>query len=75
MVADTSYQGINLLNGGSLSVTFDENRTHNYTVSGQDMSSAGLGVDAAAWENVRDIETSVVLMIEVLVLIFKTIKQ
>ena len=39
LVQDSSYQGINLLNGGNLTVTFDENRTNNFVVSGKDMTA------------------------------------
>jgi len=39
LIGDSSYQGINLLNGGDLTVTFDENRVHNFTVQGKTMTT------------------------------------
>ena len=50
LVQDSSYQGINLLNGGNLTVTFDENRTNNFVVSGKDMTSDLQTTQAAAFK-------------------------
>ncbi len=45
---DTGYNGINLLNGDSLKVTFNEKDTSSLTIKGVTFDSIGLGVDAAA---------------------------
>ena len=37
LVTDASYQGINLLKGGSLTVTFNETRTNRFTIQGDDI--------------------------------------
>ena len=37
LVSDASYQGINLLKGGSLTVTFNETRTNRFTIQGDDI--------------------------------------
>ncbi|MCQ2740567.1 MAG: hypothetical protein MJ210_00390 [Alphaproteobacteria bacterium] len=58
LIGDSSYQGINLLNNGTLNVTFDENRVHSYTIQGQDVSTSGLGVSTADWVTEQDIKTS-----------------
>ena len=54
LIADTSYQGINLLKGGKLSVTFNETRSHRFTVQGQDMTAAALGLNTADWATIAD---------------------
>ena len=37
LISDASYQGINLLTGGSLTVTFNETRTNRFTIQGDDI--------------------------------------
>ena len=56
LIADASYQGINLLKGGRLNVTFNETRSHRFTVQGTDISSVALGLHIAEWENMADVE-------------------
>ena len=53
LLLDSSYQGVNLLKGGCLRLTFDENREHKFEVLGQDqdISSANLGLSAELWED------------------------
>jgi flagellin len=45
---DTGYNGINLLNGDQLKVTFNEKDTSSLTIKGVTLDSAGLGVKASA---------------------------
>jgi flagellin len=61
LAADSGYKGINLLDSGSLSVTFDENGNSTMTVTGFDASSSGLSVAAAAgdWATDGNIDTAV----------------
>ena len=59
LIADASYQGINLLNGGNINVMFNETRTHNYTVQGQIATSGALGVNASHWETLSDVKASI----------------
>ena len=59
LIADTSYQGINLLNGSDLTVTFDENRNHNYTVYGVDATASGLNISAESWQTKEDVKNSI----------------
>ena len=62
LVADASYQGINLLNGGNLTVTFDENRQHNFTITGKNIMAAspnGMGLEATVtWADTAAINTT-----------------
>jgi flagellin len=44
---DTGYNGINLLNGDSLKVQFNEKDTSSLTIKGVTFDSAGLGIGAA----------------------------
>ncbi len=58
LINDSSYKGINLLGGNSLSVSFNETRDSKYTVSVGDISSAQLGLNPALWETMDDVLTS-----------------
>ncbi|MBR4106453.1 MAG: hypothetical protein IKK52_04040 [Alphaproteobacteria bacterium] len=59
MVADSSYQGVNLLKGGKLTTMFNEDRTHSYTINGKDMSLSGLGINTREWQTKGDIAASI----------------
>jgi flagellin len=48
LAQDTSYNGVNLLNGDNLRVVFDETNTSSLTISGVTDSSAGLGLTQIA---------------------------
>ena len=47
VVKDASYQGVNLLTGGKLSVTFNESRSHSFEVQGDDVVAKMAITDAA----------------------------
>ena len=59
LISDSNYQGINLIKGDSLKVTFNENGNHAYEIKGTDISSAALGLDVAHWETLSDIKASI----------------
>ena len=59
LIKDASYQGVNLLTGGELKVTFNETRTHELNVKGQDIRSDKIGLTTINWENKSDIETAI----------------
>ena len=59
MVADSNYQGINLLKGGKLTTMFNEDRTHSYTINGKDMSSNNIGIITREWVTKDDIAQSI----------------
>lgn len=44
LAKDSGYKGVNLINGDSLDVTFNEDRTSKMTIAGQDATTAGLGL-------------------------------
>jgi flagellin-like hook-associated protein FlgL len=48
LAADASFNGTNLINGGSLRVNFNEKSTSSMTVAGVTDTSAGLGIVASA---------------------------
>jgi flagellin len=48
LAGDSSYNGINLLNGNNLTVNFNETGTSSLTISGVTFNSAGLGLSAIA---------------------------
>ncbi len=46
LASDSSYNGVNLLNGDNLQVTFNETGTSSLTIAGVNDKSAGLGLNA-----------------------------
>ena len=59
LMIDSSYQGINLLTGGELKVTFNEGRDHKLTVKGKDMRSENIGVKTKKWETKEDVKNAI----------------
>ncbi len=59
LISDSGYQGINLLKGDNLKVTFNETGTSSYEIQGADISSAALGLGSAQWETLGDVKTSI----------------
>jgi flagellin len=54
LAKDSSYNGVNLLNGDNLKVTFNENGTSSLTISGVKFDSSGLGLSAVAGTGFQD---------------------
>ena len=48
LAADSGYNGINLLNGDNLTVTFNETGTSKQSITGVTFNAAGLGITAVA---------------------------
>jgi flagellin len=48
LASDSSYNGVNLLKGDSLKVTFNETNTSSLTISGVHFDSAGLGLSSVS---------------------------
>jgi flagellin len=51
LAGDASYNGVNLLNGNSLKVVFNENNTSSLTIAGVTFNSAGLGLSQLSGNN------------------------
>ena len=49
LVKDSSYQGVNLLTGGKLTVTFNESRSHSFEVQGDDVVAKMALTKGSAW--------------------------
>jgi flagellin-like hook-associated protein FlgL len=58
LAADSGYNGVNLLNGDSLTVTFNETGTSTQSISGVTFDAAGLGVAAATNDFQTDLDIS-----------------
>lgn len=60
LVQDTSYKGINLLNGDDLTVVFNESRTSTLELKGVTFNSTGLGFTASdnEWKDNASIDKS-----------------
>ena len=58
---DSSYKGVNLLQGNDLKVVFNEDRTSDLLVEGKDASSAGLKISASTngWQTDADIDAAI----------------
>jgi flagellin-like hook-associated protein FlgL len=54
LAGDSSYNGINLLNGDNLKVTFNENGTSSLTIKGVKFDSTGLGLAAVSGNGFQD---------------------
>jgi flagellin len=54
LASDSSYNGINLLNGDNLKVTFNENGTSSLTIQGVKFNSSGLGLSAISGNGFQD---------------------
>jgi flagellin len=54
MAADSSYNGINLLNGDNLKVVFNENSSSTLTIQGVKFNSTGLGLGAVSGNGFQD---------------------
>ena len=54
LAGDSSYNGVNLLNSGNLTVNFNENGTSGLTIAGVNFSSAGLGLSAISGNGFQD---------------------
>jgi flagellin len=61
LARDTGFNGINLINGGSLKVIFNENQTSSLTISGVTIDSAGLGLTAAGSDFQSDFNVNATL--------------
>lgn len=62
LAEDASYQGINLLKGGKLTVMFNEGRTHKLDIQGDDivakMADASIGFKPAEWTGAAGVNAS-----------------
>ena len=58
LAKDSGYKGINLLQGGSLKVTFNEGRDNFLNIEGVNAGKAGLGLTDATWGTVVSTATS-----------------
>ena len=62
LAEDASYQGINLLKGGKLTVMFNEGRTHKLDIQGDDivakMADASIGFKPAEWTDAAGVNAS-----------------
>ena len=59
LINDSGYQGVNLLKGDSMEVTFNEDRDHKLTITGPDVRSSTLGLNSADWESIADIRAAI----------------
>ncbi len=64
LIEASSYQGCNLLNGGELTLTFNESRSHRFTVFGCDIRAENMGIVTREWTSVKDIEKSISELID-----------
>ena len=59
LAKDSGYKGVNLINGDSLEVTFNEDRTSKMTIAGQNATTAGLNITkATAWVTTKEVKAT-----------------
>ena len=57
---DSGYKGVNLLNGGSLTVKFNEDGTSNLEITGKTATAAGLKIEKGTdWTDAANIDTAI----------------
>ncbi|HET7679618.1 MAG TPA: flagellin [Xanthobacteraceae bacterium] len=61
LAADSGYNGVNLLNGDNLTVTFNETATSTQSITGVTFNSTGLGIAAAGNTFQTDVDVSAAL--------------
>ncbi len=54
LAGDSSYNGVNLLNGDNLKVTFNESGTSSLTIAGVNLNSTGLGLSQISGTGFQD---------------------
>jgi flagellin len=54
LAGDSSYNGVNLLNGDNLKVTFNETGTSSLTIAGVNLNSTGLGLSQVSGTGFQD---------------------
>ena len=61
LAKDSGYKGINLLQSNDLKVVFNESRTSDIDIKGEDASSKGLGLSASTngWQTNADIDAAI----------------
>ena len=59
LISDSSYKGINLLQGQNLQINFNEDRSAKIEVKGVKADSESLGLTTKEWESKEDIEKSI----------------
>ncbi len=61
LAKDSGYKGINLLQSNDLKVVFNESRTSDIDIKGEDASSKGLGLTAStgSWQTNADIDAAI----------------
>ena len=59
LLQDSSYKGINLLDGQNLKINFNEDRSSKIEVAGVKAGSESLGLKTKEWKTAEDIEKSV----------------
>ena len=59
LLQDSSYKGINLLDGQNLKINFNEDRSSKIEVAGVKANSESLGLKTKEWKTAEDIEKSV----------------
>ncbi len=59
LIEDASYNGVNLLTGGEMTVTFNEVCIHTFNVKGADIRSDKIGLITTNWSIKSDVETAI----------------
>ena len=65
LVADASYQGVNLLKGGKLTVTFNETRSNKFTITGKDIvTEMDIEEATGTWASATEVDAAITKIAE-----------
>ena len=59
LITDSSYKGINLLEGQNLKINFNEDRSSKIDINGVNADNESLGIKTTEWQTAEDIEQSI----------------
>ena len=64
LIKDSAYKGINLLKGDELKINFNEDRSSNLLVHGEDITSEKIGITEVEWQTVKSIQNSLTQILD-----------
>ena len=64
LIKDSAYKGINLLKGDELKINFNEDRSSNLLVEGEDITSEKIGITEVEWQTAKSVQNSLTQVLE-----------
>ena len=64
LIKDSAYKGINLLKGDELKINFNEDRSSNLLVHGEDITSEKIGITEVEWQTAKSVQNSLTQILD-----------